>query len=84
MSQTTETIHESDVPAACTRTLVKILGENWYLVVGETFVMVTGPRENDPAMSEKRIIAEELCGAITAQMEIRMEKWLAAEESKRI
>jgi len=62
--------HDCDT---CTRTLVKIADENFYLVVGETFVMCTVPRENDPIMSEKRMIVETLCGAITAQMENRAE-----------
>lgn len=49
---------ETDGPNDCTRTLVRIAEENFYLVVGETFVMCTVPRENDPVMSEKRVIVE--------------------------
>ena len=44
----------------CTKRTVVINNENYYLVVGDKFVHVTVPRENDPFMSETRQIAETL------------------------
>jgi hypothetical protein len=49
-------------------------------VVGETFVLATVPRENDPAMSAVRGIVEDICSAITAVMEIRAGKRLATRQ----
>ena len=57
----------------CTKRTVIINGENYYLVVGDKFVQVTVPRENDPARSETRQIAETLCDEITSVMELRAE-----------
>lgn len=54
---------------SATRQMVQIDGENYYIVVGESFVMATVPRENTPAMSKTREIVETICGAITAVME---------------
>jgi len=64
----------------CTRQLVKIDGENYYIVVGDTFVFPTIPRENDPAMSKTRQIVETICGAITAVMENRSENTINQEQ----
>lgn len=55
----------------CTKRTVVINNENYYLVVGDKFVQVTVPRENDPVMSETRQIAETLCDEITDVMETR-------------
>lgn len=64
----------------CTRQMIEIGGERYYVVVGETFVLATVPRENDPAMSAVRGIVEDICSAITAVMEIRAEKRLATQQ----
>jgi hypothetical protein len=60
--------------------MIEIGGERYYVVVGETFVLATVPRENDPAMSAVRGIVEDICSAITAVMEIRAEKRLATQQ----
>ena len=56
-------------PDPCTRQMITIDGESYYIVVGETFVIATVPRENSPAMSKTRKIVDDICGAITAVME---------------
>jgi hypothetical protein len=68
----------------CTRQVITIDGENYYLVVGETFVTTVCPRENSPAMTKTRAILNDICGAVTAIMEDRAEKSLilAAECNK--
>ena len=55
----------------CTRAMIRIDDENYYLVVGDAFVMCTVPRENDPAMSQSRIMVETICREITRIMEFR-------------
>ena len=60
-----------DTEQICTRKRAIINGENYYLVVGDDFVEATVPRENDPAMSEARVIVESLCSAITRVMRSR-------------
>lgn len=55
----------------CTRQAIVIDGERYYLVVGDTFVRCTVPRENDPVMSGPRKIVETICEAITCVMEKR-------------
>jgi len=55
----------------CTRHVVDIMGENYYLLVGDDFVSVTVPRENDPLQSRERIVAETLCRKISALMRLR-------------
>jgi len=55
----------------CTRRIKNIDGENYYLIVGDEFVMATVPRENDPEMSKTRMIVETLCSDVTKLMEKR-------------
>jgi len=55
----------------CTRRRVEISGENYYILVGNDFVMGTVPRENDPIMSETRKIVELICEEITEIMQLR-------------
>ena len=55
----------------CLRVRVEILDENYYLLIGDDFVSVTVPRENDPMRSRERIIAETLCKNISAGMRAR-------------
>lgn len=61
---------EHDVEG-CTRQAVIIDGERYYLVVGDSFVSCTVPRENNPVMSRPRKIVETICEAITRVMEKR-------------
>jgi hypothetical protein len=69
---------------SCTRQVITIGGENYYIVVGQTFVMAVCPRENSPAMTQTRAIVNDICGAVTAIMEERAEKdLLLAEERNR-
>jgi len=56
----------------CTKKTVIIEGENYYLLVGDDFAMVTVPRENDPMMSTTRMIAETICSEITELMQKRI------------
>ena len=55
----------------CTRLLVEIGGENYYLLVGDAFCSVTVPRENDPMQTKERVVAETICRKITAIMRLR-------------
>jgi hypothetical protein len=68
----------------CTRQMIEIGGERYYLLVGSTFVMAICPRENSPAMTQTRALLNDVCGAITAVMENRAAKSLilAAECNK--
>ena len=59
-------------PEDCIKKTVKINDENFYLTVGNNFAHVTVPRENDPFMSDTRMIAETLCSEITKTMEMRL------------
>ena len=45
----------------CKRKRVEIGGENFYLVVGETFIEATVPAENRPDQKELREIVDTLC-----------------------
>ena len=56
----------------CTKKTVIIEKENYYLLVGDDFAMVTVPRENDPMMSKTRMIAETICEEITELMHKRI------------
>ena len=56
----------------CTKKTVIIEKENYYLLVGDDFAMVTVPRENDPMMSTTRMIAETICAEITELMQKRI------------
>lgn len=53
----------------CTKKTVVIESENYYILVGDDFAMVTVPRENDPTMSKTRIIAETICSEISTELE---------------
>jgi len=53
----------------CKRRVIQIGGENYYLVVGEDFVLATVPRENSPDQSREREVVETLCGVITEILE---------------
>ena len=55
----------------CTRKRVEIGEENYYLVVGDDWVICTVPRENDPYMSDTRKIVELLCEEITEVLQLR-------------
>jgi hypothetical protein len=65
---------------SCTRQVITIGGENYYIVVGSTFVMAVCPRENSPAMTQTRAIVNDICGAVTDIMEEREEKSLTQAE----
>ena len=54
-----------DVPEDCVRKRVVIDGENFYLVVGKTFVDVTVAHENRPENLKKRLMLQTLCDEIT-------------------
>jgi len=56
----------------CTKKTVIIEKENYYLLVGDDFAMVTVTRENDPMMSTTRMIAETICEEITELMQKRI------------
>ena len=58
-------------PEDCTRTSVKTDDGNFYLVVGDDFVIGTVPRENDPLMSKTRNTVETICAEITRVMKMR-------------
>ena len=49
----------------CIRKRISINGENYYLVVGTTFVLATLPFENRPERLKERQIVETLCSEIT-------------------
>ena len=53
-------------PEACVRKRVVISGENYYLVVGRSFVDVTVAHENRPENLEKRLMLQTLCDEITS------------------
>lgn len=53
----------------CKRRRVEIGGQNFYLMVGKTFVDVTVPHENRPESLPLREIVETLCREITNIME---------------
>jgi len=55
----------------CIRRLVTIHGENYYLLIGDSFVSVTVPRENSPEQVRERTVADTLCRKITALMRLR-------------
>lgn len=58
----------------CTKDTLVIDGENYYITLGEYFVMCTIPRENDPTMSNIRMAVETVCAKITEMMERRREE----------
>ena len=49
----------------CIRKRISINGENYYLVVGTSFVLTTIPAENRPERLKERQIVETLCSEIT-------------------
>jgi hypothetical protein len=53
---------ESD---GCKRRRIEIGGENFYLVVGQNFVVCTVPHENRPENLQVRQIVETICETIT-------------------
>ncbi len=53
-------------PEECVRKKVVIAGENYYLVVGRSFVDVTVAHENRPENLEKRLMLQTLCDEITS------------------
>jgi hypothetical protein len=55
----------------CIRHRVEIMGENYYLTVGDDFVDVTVPRENYPEQQRERAVANMLGRKITAMMRMR-------------
>jgi hypothetical protein len=55
----------------CKRHKVIIDDENYYLIVGKTFVEITCPFENRPENYEKRRLLNILCGEISKVMEIQ-------------
>lgn len=55
-----------DPPDDCVRRRVEIDGKNYYVVVGETFVDITPPRENRPENLKTRVMLETLCREITS------------------
>lgn len=48
----------------CIRKKRLIDGENYYIVIGETFLDVTVPRENKPEQSKVRNALEEICATV--------------------
>ena len=58
-------------PEDRTRTAVKTDDGNFYLVIGDDFVIGTVPRENDPLMWKTRNIVETICTEITRVMKMR-------------
>jgi hypothetical protein len=67
-----------------TRRLVTIDGENYYLIVGDTLVQATVPRENDPLIEKTRLIVESVCNAISEVLEIRHDKQVMREMSQTV
>ncbi len=55
----------------CTRERVEINGHNVYVIVGDTFCDVTIAHENRPENLEFRLTMEEVCKAISRNMELR-------------
>lgn len=53
----------------CIRKRITINDENYYLVVGDTFVMATVPYENRPERMKERQVVESLCTEITSLLE---------------
>ena len=62
---------EEELVEDCTRVRVEIDKENYYITVGDDFVVPTVPRENHPAMFGTRRIIETLCKEISRVMELR-------------
>lgn len=60
---------DSEKPDDCIRKKVVIADENWYLIVGKTFVLPTCPRENDPAMTTTRSLIDFICEQISKILE---------------
>lgn len=58
----------------CTRVRVEIDGENYYITVGDDFIVPTVPRENHPTMFGTRRIVETLCKEISRIMRFRRGK----------
>ncbi len=52
----------------CKRKRITINNENFYLVVGKTFVDCTVPHENRPENLELRNVVDTLCGEISKMM----------------
>lgn len=57
----------------CTRKRIDIDGENFYIVVGDSFVQATIPEENFSKNKRVREVVELLCEGITGVMEERNE-----------
>ncbi len=53
----------------CIKDTLVIGGENYYITLGDAFVMCTVPRENDPAMSNIRMAVETAFAKVTEMME---------------
>ena len=51
------------------RRKVVIAGENFYLYISPTSLVVTVPRENDPHMAETRMIVETIANTVTGARE---------------
>lgn len=66
----------------CTRKITTFDGEEIYLTVGDTFVIVTDPGENYPVKSKARKMAEYICGVISSVMEERADKSLILTEER--
>jgi hypothetical protein len=49
----------------CIRRKITIEGENYYLMIGKTFLQATVPRENAPQQSQIRNIVEQICDTVT-------------------
>lgn len=57
----------------CIRRRVEINGENYYIILGNTFAHATTPFENRPERMNERMIVEAVVGAISAMLEERDE-----------
>ena len=61
-------------PEICTRIKAEIGGENYYIMVGDKFVMATVPHENRPDQQKMRGIVDQICETITEGMELHAKK----------
>jgi len=69
-------------PQKCIRHMTTIEGENYYILLGDSFVSVTVPRENSPEQKRERNVADTLCRKITAMMRLRRIKDKIEERAK--
>lgn len=49
----------------CRRVRVKLNGENYYLTLGDDFILVTVPDENKFDRANERMLLESLCSGTT-------------------